>query len=118
MSVWTATAIATPPEPATRTRFLPEKGAADDHLLDLGGAPADRDELRVTHSALDRELLDVAVAPEHLSGLDRVLHRGLGDEVLRDARLHLVGEALLLHPRGPVEDETGGVEIRLHLRDL
>ena len=63
-------------------------------------------------------LLDVAVAPEDLGRLDRVAHRGLGDEVLSDARLDLVRQTFLLHPRGPVENERAASKLGLHLGEL
>src|SRR5919201_6138749 len=62
-------------------------GAGDDHALDLVRAFVDLGDLRVAHHALDRVLGDVAVAAEHLDGLDRDRHRGVGREQLRHRRV-------------------------------
>ena len=49
--------------------------ARDHHLLDLVGALADREDLRVAVEAADRVLLDVAVAAVDLHGLLGAAHR-------------------------------------------
>src|SRR4051794_27607924 len=54
----------------------------DDDALDLVGALVDLRDLGVAHVALDRVLLDVAVAAEHLDGLDGDAHRVVGGEEL------------------------------------
>src|SRR5215472_3659505 len=54
---------------------VPRQGAGDDATLDLVGALDDLEHLGLTHVALDREVGGVAVAAEHLDGVDRRLHR-------------------------------------------
>src|SRR3954471_20094354 len=56
---------------------LPE-GPCDHDSLDLVGALVDLRDLGVAHVALDRVLVDEAVAAEHLDGLDAHPHRRVG----------------------------------------
>src|SRR4051794_4500156 len=79
-SAWTVRAIRTAISPrlamrttgpsmrAVRIRSGAER-AGDDHLLDLVGPLADREDLRVAVEAADGVLLDVAIAPVDLHGL-------------------------------------------------
>ena len=63
--------------PASRAAVddLGAQPAGDDHLLDLVGPLADREDLRVAVHAADRVLLDVAVAAVDLHGLVGAAHR-------------------------------------------
>ena len=61
--------------------------AGDHEALDLVRALVDLGDLRVAHHALDRVLVDVAVAAEHLDRLDGHRHRGVGGEQLRHRRV-------------------------------
>src|SRR5215471_720701 len=100
-------------------RALPEQVPADHHALDLVGALVDLRDLGVSHHALHRVLLDVAVASEHLHGLDRDRHRGVGAEdlghrgVLAFLRVVLVGHRARL-----VEQLARGCRAQLHVREL
>src|SRR5437016_4896154 len=55
--------------------YLLRSRAGADHLLDLVGALADREDLRVAVEAAHRVLLDEAVAAVDLHGLLRAAHR-------------------------------------------
>src|SRR5690348_11337997 len=57
-----------------RTRLLPH-GPGDHESLDLVGALIDLRDLGIAQHPLDRVLLDVAVAAEHLHRLDGHAHR-------------------------------------------
>src|SRR6185436_21057785 len=68
----TGTAVRGPGAAASRgagDRRLRAERAGDDHLLDLVGALADGEDLRVAVVAAHRVLLDVAVAAVDLDGL-------------------------------------------------
>src|SRR4051812_37757755 len=65
---------------ATRTASL--QRPSDHQALDLVRALVDLRDLGVAHVALHRVLADVAVAAEHLHGLDRHGHRGVGGKQL------------------------------------
>src|SRR3954454_5460873 len=60
--------------------------AGDDEALDLVRALVDLRDLGVAHHPLDRVLVHVAVAAEHLDRLDGHGHRGVGGEQLRHRR--------------------------------
>src|SRR4051812_47726358 len=90
----------------------------EDQLLDLRGALEDVVDLRVAVHPLDRELARVAVAAEDLhrplggphgdlAGL-QLAHRPLGV-------LELV--AVAAHPRGAPDQQAGGVDLELHVRE-
>src|SRR5712691_2175624 len=59
----------------------------DHEPLDLRGALVYLEELRVAHELLDRVLLDVAVAAEHLHRVRRHLHRRVCGEALGERRI-------------------------------
>ena len=68
-------------------------GTRDHQALDLVRALVDLRDLRVAHHPLDRVLVHVAVAAEHLDGLDRDRHRGVGGEQLGHRRCTCRGRA-------------------------
>src|SRR6266567_5070714 len=67
--------------------------------LDLRRAFVDLEQLRVAHQLLDRVLLDVAVASEHLHGVGRHLHRSVCAEPLRERGMERRALALVDQPR-------------------
>ena len=56
---------------------LPSSARAMTESLDLLGAFVELGDLRVAHHPLHRELVDVAVPPEHLDGVGGDPHRGV-----------------------------------------
>src|SRR3954447_2549275 len=74
--------------------------AADHHALDLVRALEDLHDLHLAHVALDREVRRVAVAAEHLHGIDGDPHRRVRGEELRHRRLCRVGLAGVAATRG------------------
>ena len=69
-----------------RAALLAQHLAGDHEPLDLVRALVDLGDLRVAHHPLDRVLLHVPVPAEHLDGVGRHRHRGVGAEELRDRR--------------------------------
>src|SRR5919109_5325225 len=96
----------------------PEDRARDHEPLDLARPLVDLGDLRVAVVALDRELLRVAVAAEDLDRLARVAAGHLRREELRLRALLGVREALLLAPGGAIREQTRGVDLRRHVREL
>src|SRR5574340_448336 len=82
----------------------------DQVAQDLGGAPADLEQLGVARQALDRELADVAVASEHLDGVERGAGGGLGGQNLGGGGERPGPLAGVDRLRGPV-DEAGGRQL-------
>src|SRR5579875_1163964 len=90
----------------------------DDHLLDLVGALADGEDLRVAVEAADRVLLDVPVAAVDL---DRLLGRADGEPA--GLQLRLGGgqpewPALVLQPGGAVREQPRGLDLGRDVREL
>src|SRR5437868_9641415 len=84
----------------------PEDLARDHEPLDLARALVDLGDLRVAVVALDRELLRVAVAPEHLDRLGRLAPGHLrGEELGLRARLG-VRAPFVLQPGGAIDEEA------------
>src|SRR3954471_3284496 len=83
-----------------------ENRASDHEPLDLARALVDLRDLRVAVVALDRKLLRVAVAAEHLDRLGSLAARHLGREQLRLRTLLGVPPALLLEPRCAVDEQA------------
>ena len=75
----------------------------DHHALDLVGALVDLQHLRVAHHPLGREVLEVAVAAEHLHRLGGDAHRRVGG-------LHLRHRGELGQPRVVLVDRGRGLE--------
>src|SRR3954452_4999793 len=94
-------------------------GAGDHEALDLVGALVDLRDLRVAHHPLDGVLVHVAVAAEHLDGLDRDRHRGVRGEQLGHRR-PLAQPALVAvrHRARLVEQFAGGRRPGLHVGEL
>src|SRR4051794_11107162 len=91
----------------------------DDDALDLVGALVDLGDLGVAHVALDRILLDVAVAAEDLDGLDGDAHRVVGGEELgHRAVLGQRGLAAVGHRARLVEQLARGGGAGLHVGEL
>src|SRR5919199_4727918 len=67
------------------TNLAPHR-PGDHEPLDLVRALVDLRDLGVAHHALDRVLVDIAVAAEHLHRLDRHRHRGVRGEQLGHRR--------------------------------
>src|SRR4051794_3564120 len=83
---------------------LGPQGAGDHHLLDLVGALADREDLRVAVEAADRVLLDVAVAAVDLDGLLAAADREAAALQLRLGGGEAEVFAPILHPRRFVDE--------------
>src|SRR5690606_27258136 len=60
------------------SRSVPQQLPGDDQALDLVGALEDLGHLGLAHEPLDREVLGVAVAAEHLHRVGGDLHRRVG----------------------------------------
>src|SRR5207253_11408745 len=88
----------------------PEDRAGDDQALDLARPLVDLRDLGVAVEALDRELLCVAVAAEDLDRLGRLPPRHLRGEQLGLRPLLGVRPALLLPPRGPIDEQAAGAD--------
>src|SRR6476619_975508 len=95
--------------------------AGDHESLDLLRSLVDLRDLRVAHEALDRVLLDVAVAAEDLHRVDRHRHGDVPALELRHRRglreLRVVG-AVVDHAPEAVEEAARGLALRLHVREL
>src|SRR3954447_16472955 len=91
-----------------------ENRASDHEPLDLARALVDLRDLRVAVVALDRIVLRVAVAPEHLNRLARLAARDCGSEQLRLRSLDRVRTAGLLESRGAPGERACGLDLRLH----
>src|SRR5581483_9477539 len=83
-----------------RGTLSPEELAGDHEPLDLARALVDLRDLRVPVVALDRELLRVTVAAEHLDRLRRLAARHLGGVQLRLGARLAVRPARVLQPGG------------------
>src|SRR5687767_15768338 len=100
---------------ARRLTLQVENPAGDDEALDLARPFVDLGDLRVAVVPLDGELLRVAVAAEDLDRL-----RGLPPRHLRGEELRLRAGlrhrlALVLEPRGAVDEEARRVDLRRHV---
>src|SRR5205085_7806371 len=105
-------------EEGRSTAGLPHR-AGDHDPLDLVGALVDLGDLGVAHHALDRVLVDVAVAAEHLDGLDRDVHRRVGGEQLRHRRVAAeLGVAAVGERARLVEQLARGGRPSLHVGEL
>src|SRR3989440_11350861 len=93
--------------------------ARDHDALDLVRALVDLRDLGVAQEALDRVLLDVAVAAEHLDGLDGDRHRRVRAEQLghRGVLAHVAVAAIHLRA-GLVEQLPARGALRLHVGEL
>ena len=91
----------------------------DHEPLDLRGALVDLEQLRVAHELLDRVLLDVAVAAEHLDGVGRDLHRRVGGEALRERRVErrLPPVPVVEHPGRLPRQEPCRLDLGRHVGD-
>src|SRR5918992_4338632 len=85
--------------------------AGDHHLLDLIGALADGEDLRVAVEAADGVLLDVAVAAVDLHRLLGRAHRQAARLQLRLRRRQAEGAAGVLLARRLVGQEPGGLDL-------
>src|SRR5204862_6524792 len=92
-----------------------EDRAGDHEPLDLARALVDLRDLGVAVEALHRELLRVAVAAEDLDRLGSLPPRHLRCEQLCLRAFLGMRSALLLQPRGPVDEQAGGVDLRRHV---
>src|SRR3954468_16275884 len=91
---------------------------ADDQPLDLAGPLEDGVDLRVAVPALDRVFAGVAVAAEDLDGLLGHPDRGLAGVQLRHRALAVLERHLVAaHPGSPPDQQPGGVEAGLHVRE-
>src|SRR5579862_136068 len=90
----------------------------DDQALHLVRAFADLEDLLVAVEARDRELLHEAVAAVDLErGVDDAVRQQPGVE-LRLRRGEREVAALVLEPRGAVDELPAGVDLRRHVREL
>src|ERR687895_746788 len=124
-----ASALPRPLEPPVTRATRPERSISigtrheyltgDDQALDLRGALVDLEQLGVAHELLDRVLLDVAVAAEHLDRVGRDLHGRVGGEALGEGRVErrAAAVAVVEHPRGLPGQEPCGLDLRGHVRD-
>src|ERR1700694_1413105 len=98
---------------------LAHDGARDDEPLDLRRAFPDLVDLRVPEPLLDRVLLDVAVAAEHLDGVGRHLHGNVRREALGHRAFRaLERPALRRHPSGTPDEQARGVDLHRHVGEL
>ncbi len=88
--------------------------------MNLVGPFDDLIELRVTHHSLDRELLRVAVAAQHLHRFGRDLHRDIGHEALGNRRDHVQPRvvARVYFIGAVVEQIAGGLDLDRHVGEL
>src|SRR5919204_2855992 len=96
----------------------PEDRARDDEPLNLARPLVDLRDLRVPVVALDRKLLRVAVTAENLDCFGRLPARHLRGEELRLRPRLGMGFALMLQPSSPINEESCGVDLRRHVREL
>ena len=102
----------------TRRRLVRRMVRGDHDALDLARALVDLGDLRVAVVALDRELLRVAVAAEHL---DRLAGLPAGDrrrEQLGLSALDGMRKTLLLEPGGPIREPAGRRDLGRHVGEL
>ena len=99
-----------------RSAALAEQRPRDDEPLDLLGSLVELGDLRVAHHPLDRELVDVAVAPQHLDGVGGDPHRGVpGHEFTHRRPAAGVGRAGLDLDAGLVQELAGGLGRGVHV---
>src|SRR6476620_7307293 len=95
--------------------------SGDHETLDLLGSLIDLRDLRVAHEALDRVLLDVAVAAEDLHRLGRAVHRDVAALELRHRRrlrqLRAV-DAVVGHLAETVEQPARALALGFHVGEL
>ena len=112
-------AVATPGGPARRAApdatSSAEQVAPDHHPLDLVGALEDLGHLGVAEEPLDGVLARVAVAAEHLHGVGRHPHRGVGGGQLGDAGLAGERPAGVLEPRRVEVRRPGPLHLGRHV---
>src|SRR5256885_10146424 len=101
-----------------RTRRSGAQRARDDHLLDLVGALADRQDLRVAVEAAHRVLLDVAVAAVDLHGLLARPHREPSRLELGLRRREAEVAARVLLERGLVDEQAPCLDLGANVRVL
>ena len=88
----------------------------DDQALDLLGSLVELGDLGVAHHPLDRELVDVAVAAEHLDGVRRHAHRGVaGDEFTHRRPAAGVRRPGVDLGRGLVQELARGLGLGVHV---
>src|SRR3954454_22955549 len=84
-----------------------EDRTCDHETLNLAGALVDLRDLRIAVVALDRKLLRVAVAAEHLDRLSSLAACALGREQLGFRALLGGRPPLMLEPRGAIDEQAG-----------
>ena len=113
-----ATHVVAYPTGATALVLAREDRARDHDPLDLARSLVDLRDLRVAVVALDRELLRVAVAAEHLDRLLRDCAPRPGGEQLRLGALAPCAAGPLLQPGRAVRQQPRGVDLRRHVGEL
>src|SRR6478736_8369833 len=94
-----------------------EELARDDEPLDLVGALEDLGHLRLAHVALERKVLGVAGAAEHLDGVGGHLHGRVGGDELGDGGLLAEAAAGVLEAGRVEVGGTGRGDRGLHVGD-
>src|SRR5258708_20719379 len=98
---------------------LARQRAGDDEPLDFRRAFPDLIDLRVAEPLLDRILLDIAVAAEHLDGVCGDLHRSVRREALRHGTFRAIKcPVLRRHPAGAPDEQASGVDLHRHVGEL
>src|SRR5690606_8906132 len=97
---------------------LAEDLPVDHHALDLAGAFVDLGDAGVAEVALDREVLGVAVAAQHLDGGVGHAAGGLGGDQLGHRRLARGAEPAVLEPGRAVGEEPGRLRSEEHTSEL
>src|SRR4249919_91519 len=117
VGIATTCADARPGSPSASAALQTEM-ASDDHPLHLIRALADLEDLLVAVETLDGRLLHVAEAAVDLESRVRDPVRELAGEELRHRGLTRERPALVLEPRGLVDERAAGLDLRRHVREL
>src|SRR5690348_6535905 len=86
--------------------------------LNFRGPFTDLTDLRVTHEALDRIVLRVAVTAVDLHGFDRRAHRELGAEELGHRCFLAIRPSVLREPSCMEHQVLSGLDLRRHVGEL
>ena len=101
-----------------RARVRAGDAAAVAELLDLAGALSDGAQLDVSVELLHRIVLDVAITTVNLDGLVRHAAAHLGAVELGQAGGLAVGQVRVLQVGGLLDEQAGGLDLHLHVRQL
>src|SRR6185437_6369390 len=99
-------------------RLIVQQLAGDHQSLDFTGALANCAEFDVAIELLDRIVLDESIAAEDLNGFIGDPHRGFGCEQLGHCGFASDPLAGIDHLRGPVSEQTRGIDLHCHIDQL